>query len=135
MTCSMILQQLGNVHENLFGVDILVNECYMTNKNYNPLNCCLHFTSQIFHPMISWCLWLINVMQSINFCDTEIMAIPKNMSNCQSHQSLSLIILIDQSHFINPLGTGNYKFYQSQGLSTFWGFLIFLIKPVFYLSW
>ncbi len=36
--------------------------------------------------------------------------------------------------YFNPLGNGDLKFYQSEGLSTFGGFLIFLIKPVFYLS-
>ncbi len=30
---------------------------------------------------------------------------------------------------------GLQKVYQSQGLSTFWGLLFFLIKPVSYLSW
>ncbi len=34
----------------------------------------------------------------------------------------------------NPLGTGDLKFYKSQGLRTFWWFF-FIIKPVFYLSW
>ncbi len=31
---------------------------------------------------------------------------------------------------LNPLRTGNLKLYQSQGLSTFWGLFIFLMKPV-----
>ncbi len=35
----------------------------------------------------------------------------------------------------SPLGTGDLKLYQSQGLGTFWGLFIFVIKPVFYLSW
>ncbi len=39
------------------------------------------------------------------------------------------------SSLVNPLGTGDLKFYQSQGLSTFWGLFIFFNKPIFYLSW
>ncbi len=34
------------------------------------------------------------------------------------------------SHTLNPLGTRDLKFYQSLGLSTFWGLFIFLSKPV-----
>ncbi len=36
---------------------------------------------------------------------------------------------------VNPLGTGDLTFYQSQGLSTFWDFSFFLTKPFFYMSW
>ncbi len=44
---------------------------------------------------------------------------------------------IQQGEPFNPLGTVDLKFYQSQGLSTFWGFsILFFIKPVFYgLNW
>ncbi len=37
---------------------------------------------------------------------------------------------------LNRLWTVDLKFDQSQGLSTFWDFFyLFIIKPVFYLSW
>ncbi len=41
----------------------------------------------------------------------------------------------DADWLINPLGTGDLKFYQSQGLSSFWGLSILLIKPIVYLPW
>ncbi len=34
----------------------------------------------------------------------------------------------------NPLAIEDLKFYQSQGLSTFWGLFIFVIEPVFHLA-
>ncbi len=46
-----------------------------------------------------------------------------------------LIMMDCYNTCFNPSGTGDLKFYQSQGLSTFWGFFYFIIKPVFYLSW
>ncbi len=48
---------------------------------------------------------------------------------------LILLVAIPKRSMLNPLGTGDLTFYQSQGLSTFWGVFIFDIKPVFYLSW
>ncbi len=35
------------------------------------------------------------------------------------------------TNLFNPLLTGDLKFYQSPGLSTFWGLFIFLIKQVY----
>ncbi len=45
-----------------------------------------------------------------------------------------LLIKRRYGYSFNPLGTGDLKFYQSQGLSTFWGPFLNFIKPVFYLS-
>ncbi len=40
-------------------------------------------------------------------------------------RALSMLVLI------NPLGTGDLKFYHSQRLSTFWGLLFFLLNQSF----
>ncbi len=55
-------------------------------------------------------------------------------STCSYINHTVLHIVCDTS-CINPLGTVDLKFYQSQGLSTFWGFIFLLIKSAFYLSW
>ncbi len=51
---------------------------------------------------------------------------------CIPTQYYIKIVIDTSSHSlqVNPLGTGDLKFYQSPGLSTFWGLPFFLRKPV-----